>query len=464
MAVLGACLADGGAPLARIAFLSPDDFYLPAHVDIYRAMRHVYRREGTLDLVILLDRLRREGKLRASYAEGYVISLAHGTPTAQSIVEHARIVKRDADRRRLLGIALKMARLARDGGVDDVSKLYDRALAGLQAHYPRPAAEERASTWADLDDIFAPIAWEWGSWIPRGFLTLLVGESGAGKSILALHFCALFLGVRALWPDSTDFSGQVGDVLWVEAEEAQWLNWERARTWGLPVARIHTPFADPMHEVQLENPAHRRAIERAARRPEVRFVVVDSLSGASQGDENTIEVLPIVKWLAALARDAGKAILLLHHLRKPGLLDGSGRSELARVRGHSSIVQPTRVVLALDTPDPLDPETRRLRVVKNNIGPLPEPLGLRIANEGVLFCDAPEPPARVSALEEAVEVLKSILADGPRSVQDIKDDLDDLDIPWITAKRAKGKVGIVSRRVGNAWQWVLPRADTEATG
>jgi hypothetical protein len=463
MAVLGACLADGGAPLARIAFLSPDDFYLPEHRDIYRAMCRVYKREGTLDLVVLLDRLRRERVLRAGYAEGYVISLADATPTAQGIVEHARIVKRDADRRRLLGVAFGIVRLVRDGAVDDVSKLYDRAFAGLQAHYPVPDAEERPSTWADLDDIFAPIAWEWGGWIPRGFLTLLVGESGTGKSILALHFCALFLGAKALWPDSSDFSGQLGDVLWVEAEEAQWLNWERATTWGLPVARIHTPFADPMHGVQLENPAHRRAIERAARRAEVRFIVVDSLSGASRGDENTIEILSIVKWLAALARDAGKAVLLLHHLRKPGLLDNSGRSELARVRGHSSIVQPTRVVLALDTPDPLDPETRRLRVVKNNIGPLPEPLGLRIADGGVLFCDAPEPPARVSALEEAVEALKLILAGGPRLIQDVKQDLDDCAVSWRTARRAKGQLGIVSRHVDGAWQWALPAQGSEPT-
>ena len=226
---------------------------------------------------------------------------------------------------------------------------------------------------------------------------------------------------------------------------------------GLPAERIRTPFADPMHEVRLEDPAHRQAIERAVGCDGVRFAVIDSLSGASQGDENSIEVLGLVKWLAALARDTGKAILLLHHLRKPGLLD-AGRSELSRVRGHSSIVQPTRVVLSLDTPDPTDPETRRLRVVKNNIGPLPEALGMRITGEGVRFCEAPRVPERVSALDRAVQALLSILASGPVPAQEIRDRLEGLSIAWRTAKRAKERIGVVSRRMDDTWHWSLPES------
>ncbi len=454
-AVLCACLADGGAVLPQIDFLSPDDFWEEVHQGIYRAMRHLHRNEGRIDLVLLLDRLRRKNVLSDEYAEGYVISLAEAVPSTEGILGHARIVKREADRRRLLGISLSLARLARDERVDDVCRLYDRAFAALQKYYPQGASGERPSTWADLDGIFGPIAWEWQNWIPRGFLTLLAGESGTGKSILALHFCSLFLGVNALWPDDTVYSGESGDVLWVEAEEAQWLNWERAKAWGLPVAQIRTPFADPMHEVRLEDPAHRKAIERAVRCDGVRFVVIDSLSGASRGDENSIEVLGVCKWLAALARDTGKAVLLLHHLRKPGLLDG-GRSELSRVRGHSSIVQPTRVVLSLDAPDPADPETRRLRVVKNNIGPLPEPLGMRITGQGVHFCEAPRPPERISALDRTIQVLLVLLADGPKPAPEIRDHLDGLSIAWRTAQRAKEKMGIISIRTRDTWQWSLP--------
>ena len=479
-AVLGACLDSGGAALSQIDFLTPDDFWFDVHRGVYRAMRHLQRNEGRVDLVLLLDRLRRQKVLDERYAEGYVLSLSGAVPSGEGgtgvaehsscppgvaehpsclpgVAQHARIVKRQADRRRLLGIALELARLARDGREDDVCPLYDRAFAALQKHYPAAASAEHPATWADLDGIFGPIAWAWQHWIPRGFLTLLAGESGTGKSVLALHLCSLFLGANPLWPDDTVYAGASGDVLWVEAEEAQWLNWERARAWGLPLERIRTPFADPMHEVRLEDPSHRRAIARALRGDEVRFAVIDSLSGASQGDENSIEVLGLVKWLAALARDTGKAILLLHHLRKPGLLDG-GRSELARVRGHSSIVQPARVVLSLDTPDPADPETRRLRVIKNNLGPLPEPLGMRIGDRGVRFCEVPQLPERISALDRTIQVLLILLADGPKPASEIRDHLDGLSIAWRTAQRAKDKMGIISRRTRDTWQWSLPES------
>jgi hypothetical protein len=45
--------------------------------------------------------------------------------------------------------------------------------------------------------------------------------------------------------------------------------------------------------------------------------------------------------------------------------------------------------------------------------------------------------------------------------------MDGLDIPWVTAKRAKRKIGIISKRVGDAWQWSLPQTkeikDTPST-
>jgi len=391
-AVLCACLADGGAALPQIDFLSPDDFWEDVHAGIYRAMRHLQRNEGKVDMVLLFDRLRRDGVLSEQYAEGYVISLADVVPSSEDVVEHARIVKREADRRRLLGISLSLSRLARDGREDDVGQLYDRAFAALAKYYPsKPASEKQPATWADLDGVFGPIAWEWQNWIPRGFLTLLAGESGTGKSILALHFCSLFLGANALWPDDTVYAGAPSDVLWVEAEEAQWLNWERAKAWGLPADHIRTPFADPMHEVRLEDPAHRQAIERAVCGDEVRFAVIDSLSGASQGDENSIEVLGLVKWLAALARDTGKAILLLHHLRKPGLLDG-GRSELSRVRGVTRASSSPRVSSSRSTP-PILPIPRRAACAwsRTTSARCPRPWGCGSPARGSTFARLPSP-------------------------------------------------------------------------
>jgi hypothetical protein len=39
----------------------------------------------------------------------------------------------------------------------------------------------------------------------------------------------------------------------------------------------------------------------------------------------------------------------------------------------------------MDLPDPADPQTRRLSVVKNNLAPFPDPLGFRIDDHGLHF-------------------------------------------------------------------------------
>jgi len=316
------------------------------------------------------------------------------------------------------------------------------------------------ATWQDLDGLIGPVEWAWPAWLPRAFLTLLAGEAGVGKSILALRLAATFLGVTDLWPDAARFDGEPGTVLWCEAEAAQPLNLERAKTWGLPLDRLIFPFGEPTRDVQLDDPQHRAAIDAAIHRPDVRFCVVDSLSGASGRDENSSETLETVHWLAMLARDSGRPILVTHHLRKRSLFDGDDQKvSLARLRGYSGIVQPARLVLALDAPDPNAEDTKRLSVIKSNLARFPEPLGLQVTEAGVIFCDAPEAPKRYSALDEAKDAIQSILDAGPKLASDVQDELEARGISTGTASRAKRDLGVVSRKEGKTWFWGLPTDD-----
>ena len=60
------------------------------------------------------------------------------------------------------------------------------------------------STWDNLGNILAPIGWDWPGWLPRGFLTILASEPGAGKSLLCLHLAATYIENRP-WPDGARF-------------------------------------------------------------------------------------------------------------------------------------------------------------------------------------------------------------------------------------------------------------------
>ena len=93
------------------------------------------------------------------------------------------------------------------------------------------------------------------------------------------------------------FIPPAGCVLWCEAEAAQAINLERAKAWGYPINQIITPFPDPLTDVNLDNDAHQVAITTAAFMPEVKLIVVDSLSESTNKKENETEIKRITEYL-----------------------------------------------------------------------------------------------------------------------------------------------------------------------
>jgi hypothetical protein len=290
-------------------------------------------------------------------------------------------------------------------------------------------------------------------------LTIIAGELGVGKSSMALRIAACFLRGDP-WPDGTPYTGETGAILWCEAEAAQAINLSRAKAWGLPLDKIYTPFEDPLVDILLDDPNHREAMATVARREEVLFMVVDSLRGATRGDENSSETIAVTKWLAELARDTGKPLQLSHHLRKKGLRDVGNKVTLDRLRGSSAIGQVARVIWAIDIPDPKDKETKRLSVIKNNLARYPEPVGLSIDGEGVTFCDAPHEPHTETLEERAADLLLMLLASGPMPSADIRKEGEEAGLSWPALKRAKKKLGIISVKPNGVWHWSLPAEDT----
>ena len=463
-AVLGAFLVDPHFAFERAAWLTLDDFYVGRHRILFGAMCTLHKQGKPLDFLVLADHLDLVGKLREVGGAAYLTELIQSTPSALQIEQYAKIVRRCAGRRALqLGLQTFLQEMinGKHGDCDADIIAGEFAVRLRRRVVTLPAATARVpASWADLDDLIGPVEWAWEGWLPKGLLTMLVGEPGSGKSALLLSLCAAWLR-GDLWPDSTRCPGAQGRVLWCEAEASQAVNLERAKEWNLPIDKILTPFSDPLAEAKIDDLEHQRVIEDAARRDDVRSVVVDSLSGASSRDENKAEIKKAVQWLAGLARDTGKPIVLTHHLRKRGMLDVDQRVSLERVRGHSSIVQFARMVWALDAPDPNDEETKRLSVIKSNLARFPEPLGLHVTEQGVIFCDAPEPPRAVSMLDQAKEALQALLEPGPKPAEQVYEELKGMGISQRTARRAKPELGIVSRKRKDTWWWSLPSSEDE---
>ena len=314
------------------------------------------------------------------------------------------------------------------------------------------------ATWEDIDAQLGPIEWAWKPWLPMGMLTILAGESGAGKSALALRLAACFI-LGWDWPDGTKFDGEIGSVLWCEAEAAQAIHLDRAKKWGIPLDQVYSPLKSALDDLKLDNADHMAALYEKAFNPDVRFIVIDSLKGANSRDENSSAMIDILMDIAALGRDSGKPFMVTHHLRKRSLFDADG-VDLERLRGSSAIVQAARLVWALDTPDAQAKESIRIQAVKSNLAKFPEPVGMFINDLGVHFMDAPEAPRIETVGDRAADLLLSLLAKEPLPYSEIVSEIEQAGISIPTANRAKKKLGIVSVRKDDRWIWSLPSKET----
>ena len=83
--------------------LTADDFFLPAHREIYEAMLAIEKRRQPVDLHLVADELKVRGMLtRLEGGESYLVAIASGVPTAENINHYARLVKEKATLRRLI--------------------------------------------------------------------------------------------------------------------------------------------------------------------------------------------------------------------------------------------------------------------------------------------------------------------------------------------------------------------------
>src|SRR3954468_2770081 len=95
--------APGGVSIQPASFdemgpvLVVDDFYLPAHREIFEAMLELDKRRLPFDPVAIADELKVRGALsRLEGGEAYLMELASSVPTAENISTYVRIVKEKA--------------------------------------------------------------------------------------------------------------------------------------------------------------------------------------------------------------------------------------------------------------------------------------------------------------------------------------------------------------------------------
>jgi hypothetical protein len=283
-----------------------------------------------------------------------------------------------------------------------------------------------------------------------------------------LRIAASYIEGKPL-PDGTPFEGERGRVVWCEGEGSQALNMARAKDWGLDLSGIVSPLPDAFTGFRMDDEQHMLNLLQVCRKPDVRLVVIDSLTSvvvggpsASGAPSKSVQGIPrAMQQMREFGRFLRRPILLTHHLRKQTTHDKNGFINLERLRGTSKIAQMARVVWTLDAPNQADLAHRRLAVAKNNLMPLAEPIGMRITENGPLFGDPPQPQITTTPTqpEIAADFLLELLADGPLPYPQILQAAQKLNLTEAPLRRAKKQLNIQSQRLPNdtIWAWYFPK-------
>lgn len=231
------------------------------------------------------------------------------------------------------------------------------------------------ATVEELDDILSSIEWLWKNNIPYGFVTMVAGEPGIGKSLFVLDLAKVVTN-GLTFPNSNE-KCKAGKVLWVDTEMKQQLLNDRSKTMGLNRQNLLIPSIDGnlLAKFDAGEDEHKNHLLSIIREEKPSMLVVDSLGHSHSRGENRIEeIRPVMDFLTATARDNDMAVLAVHHLNK-GRENEASEISLTRVRGSTDIVATPVVIFAIEKSTG---ETNKLRQIKNNISRSPEPLTMSL--------------------------------------------------------------------------------------
>jgi replicative DNA helicase len=126
IAVLGSMLIGEDAISKAIECLEESCFYKEPHRKIFSAVVNLYNTNRAVDLVTLIEELKKSGGLNEVGGPSYITGLANSVPTSANVLYYAKIVKEKAVLRHLITTATQIVQESFEPD-SDVDELVDRA-------------------------------------------------------------------------------------------------------------------------------------------------------------------------------------------------------------------------------------------------------------------------------------------------------------------------------------------------
>ena len=311
-----------------------------------------------------------------------------------------------------------------------------------------------------MSDIEAQaVDWLWYPYIPFGKITIIQGDPGEGKTMLALTLTALLTTGRLL-PEERNMRPPMS-VIYQTTEDGL------ADTIKPRLEKAEADCARVNVIDESESPIFfsDSRIEEAVIRTQARLLILDPLQaylGAEVDMHRANEVRPAFRRLADMAERTGcAAVVIIGHLNKM-----SGVKGIYRGLGSIDIPAIARSILFVGRSKE-DENVRCMAQQKNSLAPIGKTLLFEIA-DSLVFTGASEISAdklmsgtgneyKPTKAANAIEQLELLLSEGAMPASEIYEYFDGLGISEKTVKNAKQELGVVSQKQGSAWVWFLTK-------
>ncbi len=381
-AVLGAMLLDKEAIAKAIEVLDHTAFYKPAHQLIFEAMIRLFEHSEPVDLLTLIEELRRRGDLEKIGGEYYLSELTTKVTTSANVEYHAHIVLEKALMRQLIGSSADVIRRAYSDSEDALDLLDEAEQRIFQISEQRMRKSFVSintavhSTMELLESIHGKHSGITG--VPSGFteldnlsggfqksdLIIVAGRPSQGKTALVLSIArnASVLHSVPVGFFSLEMSTQQLVMRMICAEAR--VDAHSVRTGRLPEdewrklstsvgrlykAKIFIDDTPALGVLELRAKARRLKAEH-----NIGLIVLDYLQ-LMQGPRNVQsreqEISAISRSLKALSKELGIPVIALSQLNRAVEARSDKRPVLADLRESGAIEQDADVVLFVHRPE-----------------------------------------------------------------------------------------------------------------
>ncbi len=398
MGVLGSMLLSARAAEEVAGLLSEEDFYQPAHQEVYRAMLQLIRSGKAVDILTLRSELEARGTLQQVGGVDYLVQVMESVPSAANAVPYARIVLEKSTLRRLETAGRTIAGLARspeipdvDGKVDEAERLiYEVGSKRLGKDF-QAVGTLATEFFRDIDQIMEtgePMTGvhsgfysldEMTTGFYPGDLVIVAARPSMGKTALVLNFAlnvartrkgpvAIFSlemsGAQLVRRLVSMISGVRGDVLKsTHITDEQYTKIVDACE-ELSTLPIYIDDSSEINGLEIKGKCRRLQQQHG----ELALIVVDylQLMRATRKVENRVqEVGEIARSLKAVAKDLSVPVVALSQLSRSVETREGRKPQLSDLRESGSIEAEADLVMFIFREDYYKPKEERAQELVN---------------------------------------------------------------------------------------------------